>query len=84
MRIVNNSTSNHLEEVKDLLARSSEVLIVSPFVSLPAIKKIGNCLTAGLQELTLITTLKEKDPDQLRKVPVLMELFRLKKHEDSI
>ena len=79
MRIVNNSTSNHLEEVKDLLSNSNEVMIASPFISLPAIKKIENWLTSGFQGLTLVTTLKEKDPDQLKKVLVLEELFRLKK-----
>lgn len=79
MRVVNNSTNNHLDEIKDLLANSNEALIASPFISLTAIGNMKNWLTSGFQELSLITTLKEKDPDQLRKVPVLMELFRLKK-----
>ena len=79
MRVVNNSSSNHLDEVKDLMANSNKALIASPFISLTAIDKMKNWLTSGFQELTLITTLKENDPDQLRKVPVLMELFRLKK-----
>lgn len=79
MRVVNNSTSNHIEEVRDLLLSSSEALIASPFISLAAIDKMKNWLTSELHELTLITTLKEKDPDQLKKVPVLMELYRLKK-----
>ena len=79
MRVVNNCKGNHIEEVKDLLASSNEVLIASPFISLTAIDKIKNALTSGLQKLTLITTLKEKDPDQLKKVPILMELYRLKK-----
>ena len=79
MRIINNSISNHLDEVKDLLASSSEALIVSPFISLPAIKKIEDWLASGFQALTLVTTLKEKDPDQLKKVLVLEELFLLKK-----
>ena len=79
MRVVNNSTNNHLDEIKDLLANSNEALIASPFISPTAIGNMKNWLTSGFQELSLITTLKEKDPDQLRKVPVLMELFRLKK-----
>ena len=79
MRVVNNSRGNHIEEVKELLANSNKALIVSPFISLTVIDKMKNWLTSGFHELTLITTLKEKDPDQLRKVPVLMELFRLKK-----
>lgn len=79
MRIVNNSTNNHLDELKGLLANSSIALIASPFISLTAIDKMKNWLISGFHELTLITTLKEKDPDQLRKVPVLMDLFRLKK-----
>ena len=79
MRVVNNSKGCHIEEVKDLLVNSNEALIASPFISLAAIKKMKNWLTSGFQELTLVTTLKEKDPDQLKKVPVLMELFRLKK-----
>lgn len=79
MRVVNNCRGNHIEEVKDLLANSNKALIASPFISLTVIDKMKNWLTFGFHELTLITTLKEKDPDQLRKVPVLMELFRLKK-----
>ena len=79
MRVVNNCRRNHIEEVKDLLVNSNKALIVSPFISLTVIDKMKNWLTSGFQELTLITTLKEKDPDQLRKVPVLLELFRLKK-----
>ena len=79
MRVVNNSRGNHIEEVKELLANSNKALIVSTFISLTVIDKMKNWLTSGFHELTLITTLKEKDPDQLRKVPVLMDLFRLKK-----
>lgn len=79
MRVVNNSRGNHIEEVKELLANSNKALIVSPFISLTVIDKMKNWLTSGFHELTLITMLKEKDPDQLRKVPVLIELFRLKK-----
>ena len=78
MRVINN-TNSHLDEIKCLLVNSNEVLIASPFISLTAIDKVKNWLISGFRELTLITTLKEKDPDQLRKVPVLMELFRLKK-----
>lgn len=79
MRVVNNNTNSHLDEAKDLMANSNMALIASPFISLTAIDKIKNWLTSGFLELTLITTLKEKDPDQLRKVPVLIELLRLKK-----
>jgi HKD family nuclease len=79
IRVVQNKEEHHLGEVKDLLASSNEFLIASPFISLTAIEKMKNWLTAGLQKLTLITTLKEKDPDQLKKVPILMELYRLKK-----
>ena len=79
MRVVNNCRGNHIEEVKELLANSNKALIVSPFISLTVIDKMKNWLTSGFHELTLITTLKEKNPDQLRKVPVLIELFRLKK-----
>ena len=79
MRVVNNCRGNHIEEVKDLLANSNKALIASPFISLTVIDKMKNWLTSGFHELTLITTLKEKDPDQLRKVPMLIELFRLKK-----
>ena len=79
IRVVQNKEEHHLGEVKDLLASSNEFLIASPFISLTAVDKMKNWLTAGLQKLTLITTLKEKDPDQLKKVPILMELYRLKK-----
>lgn len=76
MKVINNSTNSHLDEIKELLANSNEVLIASPFLSKTAVGKLKSWLTPGFQ-LTLVTTLKEKDPDQLRKVPILMELFRL-------
>lgn len=79
MKVVNNNTNSHLDEAKDLMANSNMALIASPFISLTAIDKIKNWLTSGFLELTLITTLKEKDPNQLRKIPVLIELLRLKK-----
>lgn len=79
IRVVQNKEENHLGEVKDLLGNSNKALIASPFISLASIHKMKNWLTSGFQELTLVTTLKEKDPDQLKKVPVLEELFRLKK-----
>ena len=79
IRVIQNKAENHFGEVKDLLANSNKALIASPFVSLTVIDKMKNWLTFGFQELTLITTLKEKDPDQLRKVPVLMEQKKKKK-----
>lgn len=79
MRIVRNDQNNHLEEVKDLFGRSSEVIVASPFISPFAINNIKRWITAGFEKLTLVTTLKERDADQLRKVPVLQELYQQKK-----
>lgn len=79
MRIVRNDQNNRLEEVKNLFGRSSEVIVASPFISPFAINNIKRWITAGLEKLTLVTTLKERDADQLRKVPVLQELYQQKK-----
>lgn len=79
MIIIQNDIDNHLEEVKNLFGRSDEAIILSPFVSSFAVNKVKQWITAGFKKLTFITTLKEKDPDQLKKVPVLLELFQQKK-----
>lgn len=79
MKIIKNDIENHLEEVKGLIGKSDEALIACPFVSLFAVSNFKQWITAGFKKLTLVTTLKEKDPDQLNKVPVLLELFQQKK-----
>lgn len=79
MIVINNDNDNHLKAVKDLLGKSDEALIVSPFVSSYAVGNLEKWFAAGFKKLAFITTLKEKDPDQLNKVPVLLELFNQKK-----
>lgn len=79
MNVVNNDIDNHLEEVKNLFGSSDEAIIVSPFVSSFAVNNFKQWIATGFKKLTFITTLKEKDPDQLKKVPVLLELFQQKK-----
>lgn len=79
MIVIENNIINHLERVKTLFGKCDEALIVSPFVSSFAINSLNQWVTAKFKKLTFITTLKEKDPDQLNKVPLLLELFQKSK-----
>ena len=75
--IIDNSKSTHLSEVKRLFSGCSEILIASPFITMEAVEQLNNCIPEVLGSLTLVTTMKAKDDDQLRKIPVLLKLYSL-------
>ena len=79
MRIIQNKDESHLEEVKWLFGESTQIVIVSPFLSTDAIRKLGNILPKKITDVTLVTTLKPQDADQFNKVNPLMDLYDLKK-----
>lgn len=57
-RIINNNDENHLSEVKRLLSESTEIIIVSPFLSEKVMNPLGKFLPDRVKNVTLVTTLK--------------------------
>lgn len=58
VRIIRNKVENHLEEMKWLFGKSSQIVIVSPFISIEAISKLEKILPDKVKDVTLVTTLK--------------------------
>ncbi len=78
-RIINNNDENHLSEVKRLLSESTEIIIVSPFLSEKVMNPLGKFLPDRVKNVTLVTTLKPFDAEQFKKVKALAALYQLKK-----
>ena len=76
VRIIRNKVENHLEVMKWLFGKSSQIVIVSPFISIEAISKLEKILPDKVKDVTLVTTLKPFDTDQFNKVKALVELRR--------
>ncbi len=75
--VINNSWSKHRKEVKHLFSRCTKILIASPFVSDEGIDFLMECGPDKFEQVILITTMKAKDGDQYKKVPVLLKLYSL-------
>lgn len=76
IRIIENSCSNHLTSVKTLLSACDEAFFASPFISDEAIDLL-NTSFHGVKSLTVVTTMKQQDYDQMNKVPVLLKLYEI-------
>lgn len=74
--IIENPKNSHINAVKSLLSRSDEAIIVSPFISGDAVEILKKELSR-LYSLTLVTTFKRADYDQIKKVPILRSLFSI-------
>lgn len=74
--IIENPKNPHINAVKSLLSRSDQAIIVSPFISGDAVGLLKKELVR-LHSLTLVTTFKRADYDQIKKVPVLRYLFSI-------
>ena len=76
IKIVSNSKSNHLAELKDLFqSKANRLLIVSPFIA-PNLKELlDEFVFDNVGTVELVTTLKPKDPEQLSKPRVLKDYF---------
>lgn len=75
--IIDNTRNNHRKEIKHLFSKCSKILIASPFISDEGIEFLKKSGPEKFDKVTLITTLKAKDGDQLKKVPVLLKLYSL-------
>ena len=74
--IIENLYNTHINAVKLLLSRSDQAIIISPFISVDAVRMVEKNL-ARLNSLTLVTTFKRDDYDQVKKIPVLRSLFSI-------
>lgn len=74
--IIENPKNPHINAVKSLLARSDQAIIVSPYISDDAVGMFRKEF-AKLKSLTLVTTFKRADYDQIKKVAVLRYLFSI-------
>lgn len=74
--IIENLSNTHISAVKLLLSRSDQAIIISPFISVDAVRMVEKNL-ARLNSLTLVTTFKRDDYDQVKKIPVLRSLFSI-------
>lgn len=72
--IIENPKNPHINAVKSLLARSGQAIIVSPFISDDAVGMFRKEF-AKLKSLTLVTTFKRADYDQIKKIPIFRSLF---------
>ena len=75
-RIIENTNGKHLQEIKDILKVCDEAVVVSPFITEEAIKALEESM-GGVKSMTVVTTMKQQDYDQLNKIPVLQKLFSI-------
>ena len=75
--IIDNTRNNHRNEIKHLFSRCSRILIASPFISDEAIDYLKECGLEKFEQVVLITTLKAKNGDQFKKVPVFLKLYSM-------
>ncbi len=75
-RIIENTKGKHLQEIKDILKASDEIVIVSPFITEEAIIALEEAMES-VKSITVVTTMKQQDYDQLNKIPVLHKLFSI-------
>lgn len=77
-RIIENTNGKHLHEIKKILKVCDEVVVVSPFITEEAIIALEEAMV-GVKTMTVVTTMKQQDYDQLNKIPVLLKLFSIAK-----
>ena len=75
--VLNNTRNNHRKVIKRLFSRCSKIMIASPFISDEAIGFLKDCGPEKFEQVVLITTLKAKNGDQFKKVPVLLKLYSM-------
>lgn len=72
LRVISNLASNHFEELKALVSGADELYIVSPFLMESFDVFFDEIVSKStVKRITLITTLKDNDPDLFRKADSL-------------
>ncbi|MDH5434052.1 MAG: phospholipase D family protein [Gammaproteobacteria bacterium] len=82
MKIVSNTFGSHGKLVSELLSDSpDELFLVSPFLANDFEEFLGNCDFSSIRKITLITTLKKNDQDQITKPTSLKSFYQLMKNQ---
>lgn len=72
MRVISNQSSNHFEQLKTLMSGADELYIISPFLMESFDVFFDEIVSKStVRRITLITTLKDNDPDLFRKADSL-------------
>lgn len=84
MKIINNIDSNHYSDINNILTDTDELKIVSPFL-MESFDGFFNILKgSGIKHISLTTTLKDNNPDLLKKSNSLYSFcFNCKKNNIS-
>jgi len=76
IKMVSNSDSNHLDELRDMLSSNVKRLVIaSPFLAQNIIELLDELTFDGIETIELVTTFKPKDTEQLTKPFVLRDYF---------
>ena len=76
MKIINNLNGTHKDEILDLIKDSDEFILVSPFLMNTFDNFLSEIAVKTLRKITLITTIKDNQPELFKKVEFLKS-FRL-------
>ena len=75
--IIDNTRNKHRKEIRHFFSKCSRILIASPFISDEGVEFLKKCGLDRFEQIIIITTMKAKDGDQQKKVPVLLKLYTL-------
>lgn len=78
MKVISNIRSNHSEEFARLLTgQVTELFMVSPFITIDFSDLFKLYKLVGVKSITLVTTLKENDRDQITKPSALKSFYEM-------
>ncbi len=78
MRVISNTHSNHGEEFSGLLnSEVTDLFMASPFITSDFSDLFKTYKLAGVKSITLVTTLKENDKDQITKPSALKSFYEM-------
>lgn len=77
IEMVSNTNSSHLEKLQNLFQSNvtDRLIIASPYLASDIKKLLNNFSFSQIKSVELITTFKEKDPEQLTKPKILKDFF---------
>ena len=80
MKIISNTQGSHKETLQEMLEGALEIVLVSPYLAKDFSSLFSGMSFEGLNKITLVTTLKKGDQDQLTK-PQSLKSFYATVHE---
>lgn len=84
-KIINNfsTTNNHSTRLKELFDNSDSIILVSPFLMTDFADFLGEISMSTIKKIHLITALKPKSFDQIKKVSSLISLIEFQNIKDG-